>query len=61
MLIFEKVAGKKPAILLKYERFTDVLQRLKLDNKKTFLSEQLLLTVSVYQEEQKMDWKFFYF
>ena len=55
MLIFEKVAGKKPAILLKYERFTDVLQRLKLDNKKTFLPEQLLLTVSVYEEEQKMD------
>ena len=31
MLIFAKVAGKKPAILLKYEPFTDVLQGLNLD------------------------------
>ena len=37
MLTFaKKAAGKKPAILLKYELVTDVLQRLNLDNKSTF-------------------------
>ena len=39
MLTFaKKAAGKKPAILLKYELVTDVLQRLNLDNKSTFFS-----------------------
>ena len=51
MLIFEKVAGKKPGILLKHERFPDVLQRLKLDNKKTFLPEQLFVNVWAYKVE----------
>ena len=50
MIIFEKVAGKKnPAILPKYEHFTDVLKRLNLDNKNTFFPDQLLVTASVYQ------------
>ena len=48
-LIFVKVAGKKPAILLKNDSFTDDLQTSNLGNKKTFFPEQLLVTVSVYQ------------
>ena len=47
-LIFAKVAGKKPAILLNYES-TDVLQGLNLDDKNTFFPQQLLVTASVYQ------------
>ena len=31
VLVFAKVAGKKPAVLLKYEPFTDVLQGLNLE------------------------------
>ena len=49
MLIFTKVARKKPAIILTYEPFTDVLQKLNLDNKNTFFPEQILVTTSVYQ------------
>ena len=45
MFAFEKVAGKKPQILLKYEPFTDVKQRLKLDNKINFFPEQLLARI----------------
>ena len=36
MLIFAKVAGKKPEILLQYEPITNVLQRINLDNKNFF-------------------------
>ena len=53
VLIFAKIAGKKPVILLKYEPFTDVFQRLSLDNKKTFFPEQPLVTVSVYQDSKR--------
>ena len=49
MLLFAKVAGKKPAILLKYEPFTDILQRLNLNNKNAFFPEQLLVIPSLYQ------------
>ena len=49
LLISEKVAEKMPAILPKYEPFTDVVKRLNLDNKNTFFLEQLLVTTSVYQ------------
>ena len=48
MLIFPKVVRKKPAIILRYEPFGDVLQRLNLDNKNTFFPEQILVTASVY-------------
>ena len=48
LFIFENVAGK-PAILLKYEPFTDVLQRLNLDNQKTFFPGQLIITASIYR------------
>ena len=36
VLILEKVMRKKPAILLKFAPFTDVLQRLNLHNMSTF-------------------------
>ena len=36
VLIFEKVAGKKPVVLLKNGPFKNVLQRLNLDNKNIF-------------------------
>ena len=42
VLIFTKVVGKKPAILLKYEPLADVLQTLSLDNKNTCFPEQPL-------------------
>ena len=44
VLIFTKVAGKKSAILLKYEPFADVLQTL---NHKNFLCFQ-----NHYEEDQ---------
>ena len=49
VLIFANVAGKKPAILLKYEPFADILKTLNLDNKNTCFPEQPLVTASVYQ------------
>ena len=39
---------KKPAIILTYEPFRDVLQRLNLDNKNIFF-QQIFTTISVYQ------------
>ena len=48
VLIFVKVVKKMPAIILTYEPFIDVLQRLNLDNKNTFFPEQILVTTSVY-------------
>ena len=48
VLIFVKVVRKMPAIILTYEPFIDVLQRLNLDNKNTFFPEQILVTTSVY-------------
>ena len=47
VLIFVKVLRKMPAIILTYEPFIDVLQRLKLDNKNTFFLEQIWLTTLV--------------
>ena len=47
--MFAIVVRKKSAVILAYEPFTDVLQRLNIDNKNTFLSEQILVTTSVYQ------------
>ena len=53
MLIFPKVVRKKPAIILRYKPFGDVLQRLKLDNKNTFFPEQIFVTVLVYSTVSK--------
>ena len=50
VLLFAKFARNKPATLLKYEPFTDVLQTLNLDNKKPFFERSCyLVTASVYQ------------
>ena len=47
MLILQNVPGKKSVIFLKYKPFTDVLQRLNLDNKNTFFR-----AASVYQASE---------
>ena len=49
MLIFERFAGKKPTVIVKYELFTAALQILNLDNKNKSFLEHLLPTALVYQ------------
>ena len=58
VLIFKNVVRKKLAILLKYEPFRDVLQRLNLDFTNISLLEQFLVTVFVSQamgKHEKME------
>ena len=43
---------KKLVILIKYEPFTDVFQRLNLHYNNNFFPEQLLVTASVYQASE---------
>ena len=47
--IFEKIAGKTPAILLQYEPLADLLQKLNQTIKNTFFRGHLSVTASVYQ------------
>ena len=53
MLFFEKVAGRKPAILLKYEPCIDILQRFNLDFENIFLPEHILVIALVYYQTGK--------
>ena len=55
--IFAKFARIKPATLLKYELLSEVLQTLKLDNKKPFFGRSsYLVTVSVYIRQVSKRW-----
>ena len=55
--IFAKFAKIKPATLLKYELLSEVLQTLKLDNKKPFFGRSsYLVTVSVYIRQVSKRW-----
>ena len=55
--IFAKFARIKPATLLKYELLSEVLQTLKLDNKKHFFGRSsYLVTVSVYIRQVSKRW-----
>ena len=57
VLIFAKFARNKPATLLKYELLSEVLQTLKLDNKKPFFGRSsYLVTVSVYIRQVSKRW-----
>ena len=56
-LIFAKFAWNKPATLLKYELFSDVLQTSDLDNKKPFFERSsYLVTASVYIRQASKGW-----
>ena len=55
--IFAKFARIKPAALLKYELLSEVLQTLKLDNKKTFFGRSFyLVTALVYIRQVSKRW-----
>ena len=55
--IFAKFARIKPATLLKYELLSEVLQTLKLDNKKPFFGRSsYLVTASVYIRQVSKRW-----
>ena len=55
--IFAKFARIKPATLLKYELLSEVLQTLKLDNKKPFFGRSsYLVTVSVCIRQVSKRW-----
>ena len=55
--IFAKFARIKPATLLKYELLSEVLQTLKLDNKKPFFGRSsYLVTVLVYIRQVSKRW-----
>ena len=57
VLIFANFARNKPAMLLKYELLSEVLQTLNLDNKKPFFGRSsYLVTVSVYIRQVSKRW-----